>query len=204
MDNSARHESQTSIVVHDKYLLSMWDSNSQRICGKRVALGLFSVESFNSNKRDEHQVARLLAEKVVPTLRDIIQNNEKTLRANLKEVSDELEQVRNDPLYKSISLAEAPTSEYRIVVDQKGAWPLVNLFIRSFVLIDMITSELKALHQLGSIDFSTYKKREKKYAKPMWQAMTQIEDLVKAYHQKRKAISQIATNGGKHDQAANR
>ncbi|WP_313479290.1 hypothetical protein [Stutzerimonas kunmingensis] len=191
MDKRTQAEAKTKILVRDKYLLAMWDSGSQRICGKRVALGLFSVESFSSNKKPEHQVARLLAERIVPFLRDEIMQNEKVLRDNLKEVEKDLQDLQQDPLYASIELAEAPTQTYEITVEQRGAWPLVNLFVRSFVLVDMITSTLKRIHSLGAIDFSTYKRREKKLAKPMWQTMTRLEEAIKGYHLQRKAISNI-------------
>lgn len=188
MNEESSLKPHTKMLVHDKYLVSLWDSDSKRVSGKRITAGLFSVESFKANKKEQFQVARMLADKVVPYLRELILANEELLRRTLETVTAELVTLENDPLYANIALAEDIQEQYEIIIDQHGAWPLLNLFIRSIVLVDMIIMGLKKIYAKGLFDYKHYKRREKVLIKPMWQTMVLIEDIIKKFHVNRKEI----------------
>lgn len=179
------------IKVHDLYLIILWDTSyfaprpeDKRICGRRVAENLFSLEAFASNPKPEHRIAQALAEKLRPELAKQIKDVEEKLKASLIEVNQELA----DPLIKAVEVSLPEGNTYELTIDKGRGTPLVNSFIRLFVLADQITASLKELHYRGALTKSEYKKREDQYAKPLRKAMHELNLIVKRYHQQRKAI----------------
>lgn len=180
------------IKVHDLYLIILWDTSffkprpeDKRICGKRVAEGLFSVEAYASNARPEHRLARALAEAIRPELSVHIKAVEDTLKGFLSEVSSELE----DPLVKAVDVTLPERPEYTFTIDKGKGAPLVNSFIRLFVLADHITSSLKELNFRGVITIKEAKKREDTYTKPLRKLMNDLNIIVKNYHKQRKELT---------------
>ncbi|MEG7141293.1 hypothetical protein V1984_31645 [Pseudomonas aeruginosa] len=183
----------TVITVHDKFVVGIWETSSRRISGRVVVDSLFSVESFSTTKKPEHLVAKTLAKKVIPGLREIIESYEAKLTETLKTIRDEVNERMADPLLKSIEFDAPQEQTYELVVDGRHSWPLVNRFVRSIVLVDEISQALRQMYLSGFIDYGEYKKREKKAAKPIWQCMTRLDEVIKHYHQQRKQIAAITT-----------
>lgn len=179
------------IRVHDLYLIVLWDTNyfkerpdDKRICGSRVSEGLFSVEAFASNNKPEHRIARALAEAIRPELAKCIKSVEDALKAHLDTVNLEL----NDPLVKAVDVTIPAQQEYLLTIEKGKGTPLVNSFIRLFVLTDHITSSLKELHYRGVISKKDQKKREDAYTKPLRKLMNDMNIIIKRYHQQRKEL----------------
>lgn len=181
----------TKISVHDKFLASMWKSEGPRVDGKRVTDALFSIEAYTTTKKPELLAARKLAEKIVPTLRLWITEAEAELRDTLASANTELSRIESDPLYSRLEIGVVPEQVYEIQIEANHSWPLVNLFLRSFVIMDEITRALKKLHQLGAIQFGEYKKREKFAAKALWRCMTRIDEVGRNYHKQRKKLTSM-------------
>lgn len=180
------------IKVHDLYLIILWDTsyfeprpNDKRICGRRVAESLFSVEAFASNSKPAHRLARALAEGIRPQIGESIKAVEDALKVSLGELTAEL----NDPLIKEIDVSIPEQQEYTFTIEKGKGAPLVNSFIRLFVLVDHITSSLKELHFRGAISKKDYKKREDGYTKPLRKLMNDLNILIKQYHQQRKELT---------------
>ncbi|HDZ58181.1 MAG TPA: hypothetical protein ENI17_02885 [Pseudomonas xinjiangensis] len=185
-------EYDVKITVHDLYLIILWDTNyfdsrpeSKRICGKRVADGLFSVEAFASNPKPEYRIAQALGEKLRPQLSEAIKQTEYHLKASLDAVYADLQ----DPLVTAIDTASPPTNAYMLFVEKGKGAPLVNSFIRLFILMDHITTGLKSLHFKGCLTKAEYKKREDADAKPLRKLMNDLNVIIKKYHQQRKTLS---------------
>ena len=60
-----QQEYDVRIRVHDLYLIILWDTSyftprpeDKRICGRRVAENLFSLEAFASNPKPDFRIAR--------------------------------------------------------------------------------------------------------------------------------------------------
>jgi len=192
MSSMEKQSFDVRIKVHDLYLIILWDTsyfeqrpNDKRICGKRVAESLFSIEAFASNSKPEYRIAQALADKLRPELGKQIKLVEDQLKESQELVSAEL----NDPLIKAVDVTMPEHSEYFLSVEKGKGAPLVNSFIRLFVLADNITSSLKDLHYRGAISKSDYKKREDQYAKPLRKLMNDMNIIIKRYHQQRKAIA---------------
>lgn len=192
MSSMEKQSFDVRIKVHDLYLIILWDTsyfesrpNDKRICGKRVAESLFSIEAFASNSKPEFRIAQALADKLRPELGKQIKLVEDQLKESLELVSAEL----NDPLIKAVDVTMPEHGEYLLSVEKGKGAPLVNSFIRLFVLADNITASLKDLHYRGAISKSDYKKREDQYAKPLRKLMNDMNIIIKRYHQQRKAIA---------------
>lgn len=192
MSSMEKQSFDVRIKVHDLYLIILWDTsyfesrpNDKRICGKRVAESLFSIEAFASNSKPEYRIAQALADKLRPELGKQIKLVEDQLKESQELVSAEL----NDPLIKAVDVTMPEHSEYFLSVEKGKGAPLVNSFIRLFVLADNITASLKDLHYRGAISKSDYKKREDQYAKPLRKLMNDMNIIIKRYHQQRKAIA---------------
>lgn len=192
MSSMEKQDFDVRIKVHDLYLIILWDTsyfeprpNDKRICGKRVAESLFSIEAFASNSKPEYRIAQALADKLRPELGKQIKLVEDQLKESQELVSAEL----NDPLIKAVDVTMPEHSEYFLSVEKGKGAPLVNSFIRLFVLADNITASLKDLHYRGAISKSAYKKREDQYAKPLRKLMNDMNIIIKRYHQQRKAIA---------------
>jgi hypothetical protein len=192
MSSMEKQSFDVRIKVHDLYLIILWDTsyfeprpNDKRICGKRVAESLFSIEAFASNSKPEYRIAQALADKLRPELGKQIKLVEDQLKESQELVSAEL----NDPLIKAVDVTMPEHSEYFLSVEKGKGAPLVNSFIRLFVLADNITASLKDLHYRGAISKSDYKKREDQYAKPLRKLMNDMNIIIKRYHQQRKAIT---------------
>lgn len=179
----------TKVTVRAKFLISMWHSEGPRVDGKRVTDALFSIEAFTTTKKPELQQARKLAQELTPTLRLWITKAEAELRETLASATAELEQFELDLPCGMLQTSVTPEQLFDIQIDARQSWPLVNLFLRSFVLMDEITHTLKRLHQLGAIKFGEYKKREKFAAKPLWRCMTRIDETGRNYHKQRKQLA---------------
>lgn len=181
------------IKVHDLYLIILWDTNyfpgqeavSKRICGLRVADSLFSVEAFASNSKPEHRIAQVLAERIRPSLGESIKGVEDQLMQSLKVLTDEL----SDPLVKAMEVTQPKQNEYFLTIEKGKGTPLVNGFVRLFVIADLIVSSLKELHWRGILTKKEYKKREDTYIKPLRKLMHDLNQLIKGYHEQRKAIA---------------
>jgi hypothetical protein len=179
------------IKVHDLYLIILWDTSyfeprpSDRICGRRVAESLFSIEAFASNSKPQHRVAKALADAIRPELAEQIKNVEESLKQSLSIVTAELD----DPLIKAVDVTMPPQTDYPFTIEKGKGTPLVNGFIRLFVLVDLITGSLKELHWRGAISKKDYKKREDTYSKPLRKVMNDLNIIIKRYHEQRKAIS---------------
>ena len=192
MSSMEKQSFDVRIKVHDLYLIILWDTSyfesrpdDKRICGKRVAESLFSIEAFASNSKPEYRIAQALADKLRPELSKQIKLVEDQLKESLELVSAEL----NDPLIKAVDVTMPEHGEYLLSVEKGKGAPLVNSFIRLFVLADNITASLKDLHYRGAISKSDYKKREDQYAKPLRKLMNDMNIIIKRYHQQRKAIT---------------
>lgn len=188
-----QQEYDVRVRVHDLYLIILWDTSyfaprpeDKRICGRRVAENLFSLEAFASNPKPEFRIAQALAEKLRPELAKQIKEVEEQLKASLVAVNQEL----NDPLIKAVDIVLPESTAYELKIEKGRGTPLVNSFIRLFVLADQITATLKELHYRGAITKSEYKKREDQYAKPLRKAMHELNLIVKRYHQQRKSLTQ--------------
>lgn len=180
------------IKVHDLYLIILWDTNyfpghddSKRICGVRVADSLFSIEAFASNSKPEYAIAQALAEKVRPVLSDTLKAVEDEMKASLQTLTEEL----NDPLIKAMDVVLPTQTEYPLVIKEGKGTPLVNAFVRLFVIADLIVSSLKELHFKGAISKKDWKKREDRYVKPLRKLMHDMNQTIKLYHEQRKALT---------------
>lgn len=169
--------------------MSIWQTEGPRVDGKRVTDALFSIEAFTTTKKPELQEARKLAEELAPTLRLWINQAEAELRETLRSTTAELKAFELDPIFGAFKPSATPEQLFDIQLEARQSWPLVNLFLRSFVLMDEITHTLKRLHQLGAIKFGEYKKREKFAAKPLWRCMTRIDETGRIYHRQRKQLA---------------
>ncbi|MCF5396846.1 hypothetical protein GIV96_26100 [Pseudomonas syringae] len=180
------------IKVHDIYLIILWDTNyfpgheeTKRICGVRVADSLFSIEAFASNSKPEYAVAQALAEKVRPVLSDTLKSVEDELKVSLGELTKELE----DPLITAMDVVIPKQTEYPLIIKEGKGTPLVNAFVRLFVITDLIVSSLKELHFKGAISKKECKKREDRYVKPLRKLMHDLNQTIKLYHEQRKALT---------------
>jgi len=180
------------ITVHDLYLIILWDTNyfpghedSKRICGVRVADSLFSIEAFASNSKPEYAIAQALAEKVRPVLSDTLKTVEDQMKASLQALTEEL----NDPLIKAMDVVLPAQAEYPLIIKEGKGTPLVNAFVRLFVIADLIVSSLKDLHFKGAISKKDWKKREDRYVKPLRKLMHDMNQTIKLYHEQRKALT---------------
>lgn len=180
------------ITVHDLYLIILWDTNyfpghedSKRICGVRVADSLFSIEAFASNSKPEYAIAKALAEKVRPVLSDTLKAVEDQMKESLQALTEEL----NDPLIKAMDVVLPAQAEYQLIIKEGKGTPLVNAFVRLFVIADMIVSSLKDLHFKGAISKKDWKKREDRYVKPLRKLMHDMNQTIKRYHEQRKALT---------------
>lgn len=180
------------ITVHDLYLIILWDTNyfpghedSKRICGVRVADSLFSIEAFASNSKPEYAIAQALAEKVRPVLSDTLKAVEDQMKASLQALTEEL----NDPLIKAMDVVLPAQAEYQLIIKEGKGTPLVNAFVRLFVIADLIVSSLKDLHFKGAISKKDWKKREDRYVKPLRKLMHDMNQTIKLYHEQRKALT---------------
>lgn len=180
------------ITVHDLYLIILWDTNyfpghedSKRICGVRVADSLFSIEAFASNSKPEYAIAQALAEKVRPVLSDTLKAVEDQMKTSLQALTEEL----NDPLIKAMDVVLPAQAEYPLIIKEGKGTPLVNAFVRLFVIADLIVSSLKDLHFRGAISKKDWKKREDRYVKPLRKLMHDMNQTIKLYHEQRKALT---------------
>lgn len=180
------------IKVHDLYMIILWDTHyfpghedNKRICGARVADSLFSIEAFASNSKPEYAVAQALAEKVRPVLSDNLKAVEDDLKSNLQALSEEL----NDPLIKAMDIVIPAQTEYPLTIKEGKGTPLVNAFVRLFVIADLIVASLKELHFKGAITKKEWKKREDRYVKPLRKLMHDMNQTIKLYHEQRKALT---------------
>lgn len=180
------------IKVHDIYLIILWDTNyfpgheeTKRICGVRVADSLFSIEAFASNSKPEYAVAQALAEKVRPALSDTLKSVEDEMKASLAALTEEL----NDPLIKAMDVVVPVQTEYPLTIKEGKGTPLVNAFVRLFVIADLIVASLKDLHFKGAISKKDYKKREDRYVKPLRKLMHDLNQTIKLYHEQRKSLT---------------
>lgn len=180
------------ITVHDLYLIILWDTNyfpghedSKRICGVRVADSLFSIEAFASNSKPEYAIAQALAEKVRPVLSDTLKAVEDEMKASLKALTEEL----NDPLIKAMDVVVPAQADYPLIIKEGKGTPLVNAFVRLFVIADLIVSSLKDLHFKGAITKKEWKKREDRYVKPLRKLMHDMNQTIKLYHEQRKSLT---------------
>ncbi|WAH62179.1 hypothetical protein LZ023_40595 (plasmid) [Pseudomonas silvicola] len=180
------------IKVHDLYLIILWDTNyfpgheaTKRICGVRVADSLFSIEAFASNSKPEYRIAQALAERVRPDLSDSIKSIEDELKISLEIVSKELD----DPLIKAVDVSAPKQTEYALTIEKGKGTPLVNGFVRLFVIADLIVGTLKELHWRGALTKKEYKKREDAYIKPLRKLMHDLNQVIKRYHEQRKQLT---------------
>ncbi|RMN12102.1 hypothetical protein [Pseudomonas syringae group genomosp. 3] len=180
------------IKVHDIYLIILWDTNyfpgheeTKRICGVRVADSLFSIEAFASNSKPEYAVAQALAEKVRPALSDNLKLVEDEMKVSLGELTKELD----DPLITAMDVVVPTQTEYPLIIKEGKGTPLVNAFVRLFVIADLIVASLKELHFKGAISKKDYKKREDRYVKPLRKLMHDLNQTIKLYHEQRKALT---------------
>lgn len=180
------------IKVHDIYLIILWDTNyfpgheeTKRICGVRVADSLFSIEAFASNSKPEYAVAKALAEKVRPALSDTLKSVEDEMKVSLATLTEEL----NDPLIKAMDVVVPDQTEYPLTIKEGKGTPLVNAFVRLFVIADLIVASLKDLHFKGAISKKDYKKREDRYVKPLRKLMHDLNQTIKHYHEQRKSLT---------------
>ena len=180
------------IKVHDLYLIILWDTNyfpghedNKRICGVRVADSLFSIEAFASNSKPEYAIAQALAEKVRPVLSDNLKAVEDDLKVSLQTLTEEL----NDPVIKAMDVVVPTPTEYLLTIKEGKGTPLVNAFVRLFVIADLIVASLKGLHFKGAISKKEWKKREDRYVKPLRKLMHDMNQTIKLYHEQRKALT---------------
>lgn len=180
------------IKVHDLYLIILWDTNyfpgheeSKRICGVRIADSLFSIEAFASNSKPEYAIAQALAEKVRPVLSDNLKAVEDDLKQSLAALTEEL----NDPLIKAMDIVTPAQTEYSLTIKEGKGTPLVNAFVRLFVIADLIVASLKELHFKGAISKKDWKKREDRYIKPLRKLMHDMNQTIKLYHEQRKSLT---------------
>ncbi|BES73850.1 hypothetical protein RE428_48680 (plasmid) [Marinobacter nanhaiticus D15-8W] len=188
MKDTKKYDAQ--IIVNDIYLIVLWDKdyfnkgiNDPRVSGKRVAEGLFSIEAFASNKREEHKLSSALARKLRPEISKRISETENQLRVSLEALTKEL----NDPIVKAVNVSLEKSEQYPVTIEKGKGTPLVNSFIRLFVILNEITKALKELHFKGVVERSEYKKREKIYAKPLRRLMNDLNLIIKNYHKHRKS-----------------
>ncbi len=192
MTDSEQKPFDVRIKVHDIYLIILWDTNyfpgheeTKRICGVRVADSLFSIEAFASNSKPEYAVAQALAEKVRPALSDTIKSVEDEMKSSLGELTKEL----NDPLITAMDVVVPTQTEFPLTINEGKGTPLVNAFVRLFVIADLIVASLKELHFKGAISKKDYKKREDRYVKPLRKLMHDLNQTIKLYHEQRKALT---------------
>ncbi|WP_257645194.1 TIGR03761 family integrating conjugative element protein [Pseudomonas putida] len=191
MNSMAQAEYDARITVHDLYLIILWDTSyfeprpqDKRICGRRVAEGLFSVEAFASNARPEHKISRALAEGIRPQLTERM----KLVEGELKQSLEALDLELKDPLTQAVEVALPTPTEYPFTVEKGKGGPMVNSLIRLFVLADHITASLKELNYRGVISKRDYKKREDEYSKPLRKLLNDFNIIIKNYHKTRKEI----------------
>ncbi|MDU8540231.1 AcaB family transcriptional regulator [Pseudomonas syringae] len=180
------------IKVHDLYLIILWDTEyfpghegNRRVCGVRVADNIFSLEAFASNSKPEYAIAQALAEKVRPVLSDQIKSVEENMKVCLQTLTEEL----NDPVIKAMDVVMPVPTEYPLTIGEGKGTPLVNAFVRLFVLADLIVASLKDLHFKGAITKKEWKKRENVYLKPLRKLMHDLQETIVRYHEQRKALT---------------
>lgn len=181
----------TTFIITDKFVSTVWAGrdNDKLVSGQRVINELFSLESFVVTNKSEHQSSKLFAKKITPAIRNLITNTDKELRVNLATVENELKEVLNDPVYRSIDIGGGShTYKQTITVPGNTAWPLVNQFIKTFLIIDVITEKLREMYKMGVITFSEYKNKQRILLKPIWKCMTQIDETVRKFHEHRKKL----------------
>lgn len=179
------------ITVNDIYLIVLWDKNyfqngtsNHGVSGKRVAEGLFSVEAFASNNKDEYKIACALAKKIRPEMMKAIAFADKELRRSLDATRAEL----NDPIIQAVDIPPQTKEKYCFAIAKGRGTPLVNSFIRLFVLMNETTNALKELYFRGVVSKAVYKKRENLAAKPLRKLMNDLNLIIKNYHQQRKRL----------------
>ncbi|KPW69580.1 hypothetical protein ACYHMX_30490 (plasmid) [Pseudomonas amygdali pv. morsprunorum] len=191
MSSTEPSEFDARIRVHDLYLIILWDTNffkpdadKRRICGTRVCEGLFSVEAFASNGKPEYRLSRAIAEAIRPELETMIKDLERTLKEHATTLMNELD----DPLVKAVDVSMPEQQEYIFTIDKGKGTPLVNSFIRLFVLTDNIQNSLKELHYRGAISKKEQKQREDIYTKPLRKLMNDLNVMIKKFHKRRKEL----------------
>lgn len=190
MDVSKR-KYDAKIKVNDFFLITLWDKdyfnegkNRPGVTGNRVAEGLFSIEAFSTNTQAKFRLSYALANQVLPVLIQGMEETEKEMRTTLEDVKREL----NDPILQAIDVPVIQEHEYTFTIERGKGTPLVNRFIRLFVIMNEITNALKTLHFKGVIPKSDYKKRENAAAKPLRKLMNDTNIIIKNYHKKRKEM----------------
>lgn len=184
-------ESAANIVVHDIYMVVLWDTNyfeprpdDKRICGRRVADGLFSIEAYATNSRPEHRLAHALAARVVPAIQQKIKECEADLRQAHKVLGSEL----GASWVAGVKIDKPETKEWQLGIPKGRATPTAASFLRLFLIMDEITANLKTLHHKGALTRSEYKTRENMYAKPLRKLMHDLNVLNKEFHTQRRAL----------------
>lgn len=184
-------ESAAHFTATDFQTVVLWDTNhfgprpdDKRICGRRVAEGLFSVEAFATNKGEAHRLARALAARLLPPIVESI----KAVEAGLKEAEASVKAELAEPHVASIQIAMDPPKTYTLGIPKGRATYSAMAFLRLFVIMDSITAGLKELHFKGALTISEYKQRENAYAKPLRKLMNDTHVLVKKYHNQRRAL----------------
>lgn len=194
MSSGNTHKSKskpTTFLIRDKFVHTVWigRANEKLVSGQRVVNELFSLESFVATAKPEHQTSKALAKKMIPSIKTFLTATETELKESITLLQNELDEVLKDPIYSVISIGGGTHSyEQKITIEANIAWPLVNQFIKTFVLIDVITEKLREMYKMGVITFSEYKGRQRDLLKPIWKCMTKIDEAVRKFHSIRKDL----------------
>lgn len=190
-------ESAANIVVHDMYMVVLWDTNyfeprpdDKRICGRRVAEGLFSIEAYATNTRPEHRLAHALAMRVVPVVQQKIKECEAELRQTHQVLGSEL----GASWVAGMKVEEPVAKEWQLGIPKGRSTPTAVAFLRLFLIMDEVTANLKKLHYKGALTRSEYKSRENVYAKPLRKLMNDLQLLNKQFHGQRRALNGQSVN----------